>query len=97
MLLKNLSSSGTRFVSRTNTQMLSGPDSTIGLSQKQSSPVENLAKEATEHVGTAMLSITDNRPDPQNVSLTGTGTVVERNPANLGFGVVQVGQSKRRR
>lgn len=42
---------------------------------------------------TAMLSITDNCPDPQNVSLTGTGTVVKRNPANLGFGVVQVGQS----
>jgi hypothetical protein len=43
---------------------------------------------------TAMLSITDNCPDPQNVSLTGTGTVVECNPANLDFGVVQVGQSK---
>ena len=44
---------------------------------------------------TAMLSITDNAPgSPQNVSLTGTGTVVAFNPANLSFGVVQVGQSK---
>ena len=44
---------------------------------------------------TAMLSITDNSPgSPQNVSLTGTGTAVELNPATLSFGVVQVGQSK---
>jgi dienelactone hydrolase len=44
---------------------------------------------------TATLSITDNSPgSPQNVSLTGTGTVVELNPATLSFGTVQVGQSK---
>lgn len=45
---------------------------------------------------TAMLSITDNSAlgSPQNVTLTGTGTVVELNPATLNFGVVQVGQSK---
>jgi len=44
---------------------------------------------------TAMLSITDNASgSPQNVSLTGTGTVVELNPAGLAFGVVQVGNSK---
>src|SRR5262245_55744896 len=47
MLLKSLSSSGTRFVSRTNTQMLSGSDSTISLSRKRSLPVGNLAKEVT--------------------------------------------------
>src|ERR1700674_2013375 len=47
MLLKSLSSSGTRFVSRTNTQMLSGLDSTIRFSPKQSVPAElqSLTKE----------------------------------------------------
>ena len=44
---------------------------------------------------TAMLSITDNAlGSPQNVSLTGTGTVVELNPASLYFGVVGVGAGK---
>jgi len=44
---------------------------------------------------TAMLSITDNAPgSPQHVSLTGTGTVVELNPATLSFGLVGVGLSK---
>ena len=39
--------------------------------------------------------MTDNVPgSPQNVGLTGTGTVVELNPANLSFGVVQVGLSQ---
>jgi dienelactone hydrolase len=43
---------------------------------------------------TAILSISDNfAGSPQNVSLTGTGTVVALNPATLGFGKVQVGHS----
>jgi dienelactone hydrolase len=42
-----------------------------------------------------MLSITDNAPgSPQNVSLTGTGSVVELNPTGLAFGVVTAGNSK---
>jgi hypothetical protein len=44
---------------------------------------------------TASLSITDNAPgSPQTISLSGAGTVVELNPASLGFGGVPVGQSK---
>jgi len=44
---------------------------------------------------TAMLSITDNAPgSPQSVTLTGTVTAVELNPATLNFGVLQVGYSK---
>jgi hypothetical protein len=40
------------------------------------------------------LSIKDNAPNnPQMVSLTGTGTVVELNPGSLDFGTVIVGQS----
>src|SRR5207302_8213533 len=46
-------------------------------------------------IRTGTASITDNAPgSPQKVSLTGTGTVVELNPATLNFGVVQVGYSK---
>ena len=44
---------------------------------------------------TGTLSITDNAPGrPQTVSLTGTGTVVEFNPASLSFGSVTRGSSK---
>jgi hypothetical protein len=44
---------------------------------------------------TATLSIADNAPgSPQTVSLIGTGTVVELNPASLSFGPVQGNQSK---
>ena len=50
----------------------------------------------TQHgTRTATLSITDNAPgNPQTVSLSGTGTVVDLNPASLSFGVVEVGKSK---
>jgi hypothetical protein len=41
------------------------------------------------------LSITDNAAgSPETVSLTGTGTVVEFNPASLSFGTVKRGGSK---
>jgi len=41
---------------------------------------------------TGAVSITDNAPgSPQTVSLTGTGTVVEFNPASLNFGSVGIG------
>jgi hypothetical protein len=44
---------------------------------------------------TSNLSVADNAPgSPQTVSLSGTGTVVELNPPNLNFGVVNVGQNK---
>ncbi len=40
------------------------------------------------------VKITDNAPaSPQSVALHGTGTVVELNPASLGWGVVRVGYS----
>jgi hypothetical protein len=43
----------------------------------------------------ASLSLMDNAPGSlQTVSLSGTATVVEFNPASLSFGVVQPGQSK---
>jgi hypothetical protein len=42
----------------------------------------------------AAVSITDNAPaSPQNVSLTGAGTVVKVSPPSLSFGSVTVGQS----
>ena len=42
---------------------------------------------------TGTVSITDNAPgSPQTVSLKGTGTVVEFNPASLNFGLVKVGR-----
>jgi dienelactone hydrolase len=44
---------------------------------------------------TASVSIIDSVPgSPQTVLLSGTGTVVELNPASLSFGVVKVGNSK---
>jgi hypothetical protein len=44
---------------------------------------------------TGTLSITDNAAgSPQTVSLTGTGTVVEFNPASLNFGSLGIGGSK---
>jgi hypothetical protein len=46
-------------------------------------------KPTQKGIRTGTLSITDNAPgSPQTVLLSGTGTVVELNPASLSFGVV---------
>jgi hypothetical protein len=65
------------------------------LAAEASCAISLIFKPTQRGTRTGTLSITDNAAgSPQTVSLTGTGTVVEFNPASLRFGSVKRGDSK---
>ena len=65
------------------------------LAAEASCAISLIFKPTQRGTRTGTLSITDNAAgSPQTVSLTGTGTLVEFNPASLRFGSVKRGDSK---